>query len=279
MRSRLLSLKRKSLVVSLVIATIVVGLSPQLSLAQFVPCRIVNLKLTLPDLVQAGQPFQITTTLTVSCDPSVLPVVRVDLVDAGTSKILTTTSVPYYPTSSSFIVPVVSQSTARSSPGSWALEIHGYVLNGINGAAVASTSQLFQLNVTPYTPPVTTMVTTEMTTQLSSVSSAASYSFPTLTTVQENQTQALQTSQIISNTSMPSSTSTAPDITGQLLPAVALVLVALAIFAILFYAGRTARRKEHCGSQILWTMRVKNRRKLELLHKLRRKGKQKQIVS
>ena len=217
------------------------GLSPQLSLAQFIPCRIVNLKLTLPDLVQAGQPFQLTSTLTVSCDPSVLPVVRVDLVDATTSKILTTTSVPYYPTSSSFIAPIVSQSTARSSPGSWALQIQGYVLNGINGAAVASTSQLFQLNVTPYTPPVTTMVTT---TQLSSVSSAASYSFSTLTTVQENQTQALQTSQITFNTSMTSSNSTSPDLAGQLLPAVALVLVALAIFAILFYAGGKARPKD-----------------------------------
>ncbi len=134
MRSRLLSLKRKSLLVSLVVATIVLGLSPQLSFAQFIPCRIVNLKLTLPDLVQAGQPFQITTTLTVSCDPSVVPVVRVDLVDATTSKILTTTSIPYYPSSSSFIVPVDSQSTARSSPGSWALQVQAYVVNGINGA-------------------------------------------------------------------------------------------------------------------------------------------------
>ena len=228
------SLKRTLVLVCLCIAIIIVGVNPQLSLAQFIPCRIVNLNLTLPNIVQAGQPFQITTTLTVSCDPSVLPVVRVDLVDATTSQTLSTTSNPYYPTSSSFIAPVVSQATARSSPGNWALQVRAYVLNGMNGASVASTSQLFQLNVTPYTPPVTTMETIQMTTQASSISSAASYSFPT---IQESQTQALQTSQITF------STSTTPDLTGQLLPAVALVLVALAIFALLFYAGGKRARK------------------------------------
>ena len=222
---------------------IILGVSPRFSLAQFIPCKIVNLKLTLPDTVQAGQPFQITTTLTVSCDPSVLPVVRVDLVDAGTRRILTTTSIPYYPSSSSFIAPIVSQATARNSLGSWALQVQGYVLNGINGAAVASTSQLFQLNVTPYTPPVTTIETIQMTTQASSISSAASYVIPTLTTIQENQTQALQTSQITP------STATSPNLAGQLLPVVALVLVALAIFALLFHAGGKRVRKNIAGSK------------------------------
>jgi hypothetical protein len=126
------------------------------------------------------------------------------------------------------------------------LQVQGYVLNGINGATVASTSQLFQLNVMPYTPPVTAMETIEITTQVSSISSAASYSFPALTTIQENQTQALQTSQITFTTS------TTPDITGQRLPAVALVLVALAIFTLLFYVGGKRARKsiaggEYCG--------------------------------
>jgi len=247
----MLSLKRKTLLANLVIAIIILVMSPQLTLAQFIPCRIVNLNLNLPDAVQAGQPFQITTTLTVSCDPSVLPDVRVDLVDATTTQILTTTSIPYYP-SSSFTVPVVSQATARSSTGSWPLQVRAYVLNGVSGATVASTSQLFQLNVAPYTPPVTTMETLETTTQASSISSAASYSFPTLTTSQENQTQALQTSQITFNTT------TTPDLTGRLLPALALVLVALAIFALLFYAGGKRARRSivggrycgQCGSKI-----------------------------
>jgi len=246
------TLNRTRVSVYLFIAIIILGVNPQVSLAQFVPCRIVNLNLTLPDTVQAGQPFQITTTLTVSCDPSVLPVVRVDLVDASTSQTLSTTSIPYYPTSSSFIASVVSQATARSSPGSWALQVRGYVLNGINGASVASTSQLFQLNVTPYSPPVTTMETIEMTTQASSISSAASYSVAASTTIQENQTQAMQTSQIAF------STSTTPNIADQLLPAIALVLVALAIFALLFYAGGKRARKSvaggrycgQCGSKI-----------------------------
>ena len=246
------NLKRILVLVYLFTVIIIVGVSPQPSLAQFIPCKIVNLNLTLPEIVQAGQPFQITTTLTVSCDPSILPVVRVDLVDATTSQTLATTSNPYYPSSSSFTVPVVSQATARSSTGSWPLEVRAYVLSGMNGATAASSSQLFQLNVMPYTPPVTTMQTIETTTQASSISSAASYSFPTLTTIQENQTQALQTSQIISNTS------TTPDLTGQLLPVVALVLVALAIFALLFYAGGKRARKSiaggkycgQCGSEI-----------------------------
>ncbi|MGP8068666.1 MAG: hypothetical protein ACLP5V_02115 [Candidatus Bathyarchaeia archaeon] len=245
-------LKRTLVLVCLSIAIIILGVSPQLSLAQFIPCRIVNLRLTLPDAVQAGQPFQITTILTVSCDPSVLPVVRVDLVDAATSQTLSTSSVPYYPTSSSFIAPVVSQATARSSPGSWALEVRAYVLNGINGASVASSSQLFQLNVTTYTPPVTTMETIQVTTQASSISSAASYSFATSTTIQENQTRAMQTSQITF------STPKTPDLAGQLLPAIALVLVALAVFALLFYAGGKRARKSiaggrycgQCGSKI-----------------------------
>jgi hypothetical protein len=235
--------KRTLALVCLFIAIIILGVSPRFSLAQFIPCQIVNLKLTLPDSVQAGQPFQITTTLTVSCDPSVLPVVRVDLVDAGTRHILTTTSIPYYPSSSSFIAPVVSQATARSSLGSWALQVQGYVLNGINGAAVASTSQLFQLNVTPYSPPVTAIEAIQMTTQASNISSAVSYSLPTLTAIQENQTQALQTSQITP------SIATTPNLAGQLLPVVALVLVALAIFALLFYAGGKRARKNIAGGK------------------------------
>jgi hypothetical protein len=239
----LLDLKRKTLLVNLVIVIIILGLSAQVSLAQFIPCRIVNLNLTLPDLVQAGQPFQITTTLTVSCDPSVLPVVRVDLMDATTSKILTTTSMPYYPSSSSFIVPVVSQATARSSPGSWGLQVQAYVLNGVNGATAAQSSQLFQLTVTPYTPPVTTMQTITTTTQVSNISSVASYSSQlTSASTQENRTLALQTSQTAF------STSTTPNLTSQLLPAAALVLVALAVFVLLIYAGHK-RARSSVGSQ------------------------------
>lgn len=248
----MLGLKRNTLLVNVVIVIVILGLSSQLSLAQFIPCRIVNLKLTLPDVVQAGQPFQITTTLTISCDPSVLPVVRVDLVDASTSKILTTTSMPYYPSSSSFIVPVVSQTTARSSSGSWGLQVQAYVINGVNDATAASSSQLFQLNVTPYTSPVTIIQTNSTTTQVLNISSAASYSSQsTSTNTQENQTQLLQTSQTTF------STSTTPDFTSQLLPAAALVLVALVIFALLFYGAselRVARMVNSArNAELNWT--------------------------
>jgi hypothetical protein len=88
------------------------------------------------------------------------------------------------------------------------------------------------------------MQTTATITQVSNISSVASYASQlTSASTQENQTQALQTSQITF------STSTTPDFTSQLLPAAALVLVALAIFTLLFHAGRK-RAKSSAGSKL-----------------------------
>jgi hypothetical protein len=229
--------------VCLAIAIIIPCLSTRSSYAQFMPCKIVNLNLIPPTLVQAGQPFQVTSNLTASCDPSVLPVVRVDLLDASTSKTLATTSLPYYPSSSSFTVSVVSQATARQLLGSWALQIQAYIINGINGLSVASASQLFQVNVQPYTPPVTAMQTTEATTQNPSTS-LVSTQLPPTTTNQEVVTETLPPT-VTSNTQTTSTTA------GLILP-VTIVLLGLAVFGLLVFAGRRNRRQHsastsYCG--------------------------------
>jgi hypothetical protein len=232
--------KRTLTLVCLTIAIIIPCLTAQSSYAQFIPCKIVNLNLTPPTLVQAGQPFQVTANLTVSCDPSVLPIIRVDLLDEASSKTLSSTSLPYYTSSSSFTVSVVSQATARQLPGSWALQVQAYIINGVNGQSVASSSQLFQVNVEPYTPPVTEMQTTETTTQNSSISSVSTQSLPT-TTNQEVLTEAFP-STITFNTQ---TTSTA---TGELLLPATIVLIALTIFGLLVFAGSRRGRQRSVSS-------------------------------
>jgi len=220
--------KKTLLFVGLALAIVLSLLGTQSSYAQFVPCKIVNLTPVPPTSVEAGQLFQFTTNLTVSCDPSVLPVVRVDLLDAENAKILSTASRPYYTPSSSFTVSVVEQANARQLLGSWPLEVQAYVINGINGQSVASASQMFQVNVEPYTPPVTEMQTTGTTTWGTLISSQL---LPT-TTIQEAVTQARPSIQ----------TTSSAQITGtmtieSLVPAL-IVLVGLAIFLVLVFARR-----------------------------------------
>jgi hypothetical protein len=247
----MLGRNRLLVLVSLLIAAVILASSPQVSVGQFIPCRIVNLNLTVPDVVGAGQPFQVTSTLTVSCDPGVLPVVRVDLVDASTSQTLSTLSLPYYPSSSSFTVPVVNQATARGTVGSWSLQVHAYVISGINGQVVASTSQLFQINVVPYVPQVTTTQTIEtatvqpIATAIGSITATASASILTSTTVQETMSAA-QTNQVTSNTS------TSNDLTAQVLPIIAVLIVALAVVGVLALgrrkrAGKSGEMTNYCG--------------------------------
>jgi hypothetical protein len=235
--------KRTLVMVCLTIAIIIPCLSTQSSYAQFIPCKIVNLSLIPPTLVQAGQPFQVISNLTVSCDPSVLPVIRVDLLDAGNSNMLSTTSLPYYTSTSSFMVSVVNQATARELPGSWALQVQAYVINGVDGQSVASTSQLFQVDVQPYTPPVTEMQTTETTAQNYTTSSISTQSLPT--TNLEVLTEPLP-STITFNTQ---TTGTA---TGELLLPATIVLIGLTILGLLVFAGSRRGRPRsvstnYCG--------------------------------
>lgn len=232
--------KKTLTLVCLTIAIIIACLNTQSSYAQFIPCEIVNLNPIPPTLVQAGQPFQVTSTLTVSCDPSVFPVIRVDLLDAGSSKTLSTTSLPYYTSSSSFTVSVVNQATARQLSGSWPLQVQAYVINGVNGQSVASTSQLFQVDVEPYTPPVTEMQTAEATTQKTSVSSISTQLLPT-TTNREVLTEALL-STITFNTQTTSSAA------GELLLPATIVLIGLTVFGLLLFAGSRRGRQRSVSS-------------------------------
>ena len=241
--SRLSAGKKTLAILSLTIAVAILALTPQSTYAQFIPCRVVTLNLVPPPLVQAGQLFQITTNLTVSCDPSVLPVIRVDLLDATTSQTLSTNSVPYYPFSSSFTASVVNQVTARQFTGSWALQVQAYVISGLNGQTVASTAQLFQVNVEPYIPPVTEMQTTA-TTQVSNPSFAVTTQLLPATTALGNITETTTSSQLAVN-NQPTSTSF-----GQLLVPVMILLVGLAAFGLLIFAGN--RRKRPSTSNTLW---------------------------
>jgi hypothetical protein len=226
------SVKKTAGILSLAMLIMILAASSQFASAQFIPCRIVNLNLIPPTLVEAGQPFQVTSNLTISCDPSVLPLIRADLVDTGTSKILSTTSLQYYAYSSSFMVSVVNQATAHGSIGGWALQVQVYVINAINGYSVASTSQLFHVTVEPYTPPSSSSQTIATSTQ-------------TLMTSVSVQTQSLSptTNQAVIKVAV-SSAQLVPNIQAEenpvvplLIPA-AIVLLGVGIFGSLVYAGR-----------------------------------------
>lgn len=213
-------------------ALVVLTLTSSSTYAQFLPCNIVNLTVVPPTLIQAGQPFQVTTNLTVSCDPRVLPVIRVDLLDATTFQTLSTNSVAYLPFSSSFPASVANRATARELTGSWALQVQAYVISGLNGRALASTGQLFQVNVQPYTPPVTEMQTTEMSTEISNSPVAATAQLLPATTALGNATETTMSSELVISTqaiSIPA---------GELLVPVAILLVGFVVFGLLIFAGR-----------------------------------------
>lgn len=235
--SHLLGGKMARALLPLIVAIVFLAITPRWSAAQFIPCRIVNLNVVPPTLVQVGQSFQVTTNMTVSCDPSVLPVIRVDLVDATTSQTLSTSSFPYYSYSSSFTASVVNRATAHQLIGSWALRIQVYVINGLNGQSVASTGQLFQVNVEPYTP-TTQMQTTATTTQFSNPSFAVSTSSSSAPTEFENTTETAVSSVLVVNTQMASSSNDQ-----LLLPAGILIVGFVGFGLLMFAASRRKRRK------------------------------------
>jgi hypothetical protein len=234
---------------SLTMALALLVMTSRSSYAQFVPCRIVTLNVVPPPVVQAGQPFQLTTNLTVSCDPSVLPVVRVDLVDATSSTTLSSNSVPYYPSLSSFTASVVSQATARQLTGSWALRLQAYIISGINGQVVASTAQLFQINVEPYTSPLTETQTTEMTTQVSNTSIETPTQISPAVTEPENTTKWTISSKLAVNNQ-----STTGQSNELLVPAAILLVGFLAFGALMLGANKRkqspGRRCVKCGMQL-----------------------------
>jgi len=195
-------------------------------------CHITNLRIDHPDSVQAGITLQVTSTLTASCDPNAFYLIRVDLVDTSTSSVLSTVSNPYYPTSSSFTVTVVNEASARAVTGSWALKVEAYVINGRSGQVIASTSQLFTINVAPYSPPTTTL-------QTSTVTSAFSTSFSTSTMTSVVSSQEVATTETYSSTSPQQLIE--PDVLVFVVP---VVLVAMAIALAIMITRRKNREKQ-----------------------------------
>jgi hypothetical protein len=232
--------KKTLVLVGLILALPLPVFNIQPSYGQFAPCKIVNLNPIPPTSIETGQPFQLTINLTVSCDPSVLPVVRVDLLDAETGKTLSTASRPYYTLSSSFTISVVDEANARQLPGSWALEVQANVINGMNGQSVASASQLFQVNVEPYAPSVTETQTEATTLNLSNFSSSSQ--LLATTTIQGVVTETLP------STHTTSSIQVTGTITNESLVPALIVLVGLTIFLVLAFArhGRKRSATRHC---------------------------------
>jgi len=168
------------------------------------------------------------------------------VVDESSSKTLSSTSAPYAAYSSSYTFSIVNQVTAPQALGGWPLEVQVYVISEINGQSVASTSQLFQVNVQPYTPPVIEVQTTQLTTQSYSNSSSLSVQVSPATTNQSISGEFFTSSQL----NFPTETTSSP--LGEFLLPIVIVLVGLAAFGILVFAGRrrgspTILATKYCG--------------------------------
>ena len=221
--------------------------------SQYLPCNIVSLAITGPPTVPAGQTLQISTTVTGACDPSMFYAVRVDLVDGRSQTVLSSKSLAYIPVSSSFVTfPIVNTVTAPTSLGFWPLQIQAYLLSGLNGAVVTSTSQLFTVNVVPYTPPTTTQpVTMNSTISLTETSTNS-------TTISTSQTT------FITPNSTSTSSVVAPGNVNQTstLVTVVAVIVILAVIIILMLTRRkhattpkpqqpeNVKYCSHCGTKV-----------------------------
>ena len=228
-----MTFRTRALLLGLAIALILPASFSQ-SFAQFAPCKIVNFDLSSPQVIQAGQPFQISTKLTVSCDPSAVGGfrVRVDLLNASSLKTLSTVSTPYFLSSLSFVVTLVNQATApQATAPSWALQIQAYVLNP-DGYSLAQTSYLFQVAIEPYTPPASTTQTTE----------AATYYSVTQPTV-TNQSALASTyeplvTSVTSSTQIAFSTQASGGASADLLLPLTIVLLGIAVLVGLLLASR-----------------------------------------
>lgn len=142
---------KRAATLSLLMAVALLAVNLPLSLGQLccTPCSVVNLNLTFPTHVQAGQPFTVASTLTVWC--YLFPIkIRVDLVDARSYEILCTASLlPSYSPSGSYLVSMADNATAPNVLGGWALIIQAYVIDQVSGFSVGRSSQLFQVVVLP----------------------------------------------------------------------------------------------------------------------------------
>lgn len=115
------------------------GLVALLALATVsaVRCQISNVTYAYPQSAQPNQQVNVTTNIAGSCasDGEDYYAVRVDLVDPSSSSIISSSSVPIGYNAKSFNVTTSNPATAPSANGTWAIQIHVYVIRagGTNG--------------------------------------------------------------------------------------------------------------------------------------------------
>jgi len=226
---------------------------PPAAYSQYLPCNIVSLNITGPPTVPAGQTLQISTSITGACDPSMFYAIRVDLMDGRSQTVLSSKSLVYIPVTSSFVTfPIVNTVTAPTSLGFWPLQIQAYLLSGLNGAVVTSSSQLFTVNVVPYTPPTTTQPVT-MNSTISLIETSTNS-----TTISTSQTT------FITPNSTSTSTVEAPGNTNQtstLLTVVAVIAILTVIIILMLTRRKHATTPKpqqpenvkycsHCGTKV-----------------------------
>jgi hypothetical protein len=198
--------------------------------SQYVPCDIVNVTLSYSDPAPAGQPIQITSRVTVSCEMYAYYLIKVELADRSSKLVLSSSTYSYYATTSSVVATLTNDATAPQTAGNWPLQINVIVTRQQGGQVMASTSQIFSITVVPYTQTLTTTQEVSTTTNTETLSSATSV---TSTGVSSVQTSRPTTS--TQNTGIPSGLPT----NAQL--AVILVIGAM-VFALYLMRKRAKRR-------------------------------------
>jgi hypothetical protein len=187
------------------------------------------MRVNYPDSAPAGQSLRITTMLTASCDPGGQYTIRVDLVDASNSKVLSSATDIYYSSSSSYTTSLVNEAIAPTNVGgSWVLEVQGYVFFALNGQTAASSAQHFSIKIVPYIPPTTTAQTTASVVFSSSASE--------VTSARLENSVPVQVTQVISS-------STEDVGGGTLTQAIVGCVIAFTILGIAAYAVLRSRRR------------------------------------
>jgi len=228
----------------------------QVGFSQFIPCGVIINSLRYPDSVPAGQSVQVLTTVTSSCYPSTPYAIRVDLLDGTTLRVLSSATIPYNSTSPSFVAyPVVNEVTAPSSSGPWVLQLQAYVVGVLSGQVVASTSDQFNINVTPYTPPSATTVITTTRTAVTTTATSLSQTFSSSTSTRQvillNSTSTFLPI-ITQNTDMTSTLLIAAAVTAVLIGAIIVIAVERRRNTVVSKTQGTAKANfcGHCGTEL-----------------------------
>jgi hypothetical protein len=145
------------------ILALIEGLSPAYSQAA---CHFSDFRVAHPDYTPAGQPFETVTTVRVICSGAAdaFEEIRVDLTDPHTTDQTVLSRKTYTtPTVGAITTQITNDITAPFDTGTWVLQANAYVIGRPSGMALASNQLLFNVIVTPYTPPSTTISSITMT--------------------------------------------------------------------------------------------------------------------